>query len=444
MQSATENQPAAALFIAYYYPPILSTGIARSVQFIRYLPEFGYSARVLTTCAFGSDPEQALRAWEPLSAYRRLFHRKGGAEPTPSHVRTRSRLTRTLRWLSRYLLIPDAQVTWLPNAFLKGIRAIKRDHIGLIYSSFPPGSAHLLALALKRVTGLPWVADFRDSWVYDPLDPANHRIRYRGWVERRMERAVVQAADQVVCSTVISADYLKASYPSSASRIRVITNGHASRFEPREEMPQEAADAGGNGETLRIVHTGSFSLSHPQRSPGPLFLAIERLVDRDASWSDRLRLVLIGPLSDQELKASAKLRQSGVVEVHGAVSGQEALAWQRRADLLLLVDHKRDWPASNVPGKFYEYLATRKPILALCGPGMVDRMMTELEAGFRASVDDPESIAQALASAFSLHSTGRMPGGVDEEILHRFHRRQLTAELADCFDRARSRRTCSR
>jgi glycosyltransferase involved in cell wall biosynthesis len=445
-RSENDGQQDLALFIAYHYPPIHSTGTARSLQFIRFLPEFGYSSRVLTTSAFGSGPQAADRAWEPLSLYRRLFQRIPVARGTgqshesaiPSHVRTRGPLTRPLGWLSRWLLIPDGQITWLPHAFWIGLMAILRERPVLIYSTFPPGSAHLLALALKRVTGLPWVADFRDSWVYDPLNPALEELTYRRWVEQRLEGLVVGAADQVVCATDISADYLRQAYPSAASRIQVITNGHtAAGVSPRETSGVKSEGP------MCIVHTGSFSLSHPRRTPLPLFRALDRLLDEDRRWTERLRIILVGPLSREEAGAAVPLQRAGILEVHPAVAPDEAVAWQRQADLLLLVDHKREWLASNVPGKFYEYLATGKPIVALCGPGVVERMVAELGVGFCAAVDDPESIARVLTRAYQLHTVAKLPAGVDEQVLGRFHRRELTAQLARCFDRARRRQETS-
>lgn len=429
-ESAPRNDPpAVALFIAYHYPPIRSTGTTRSQQFVHFLPEFGYTGRVLTTSAFGSGSEPALRAWEPLGLYRRWSHRGSAMAEVSSGVRSSGRLSSIVRWVARRLLVPDAQISWLPHALWRGLRLVHSDRPVLIYSSFPPASAHLLALVLKRVTGLPWVADFRDSWIYDPLDPEIYDLGWRRRLEGVLERAVVHAADRIVCATDISAEYLRTTYPSAAGRVEVITNGH-------DADPAVGRGPSGPG-PLRIVHTGSFALSHPQRTPGPLFAALEALVARDACWAQRLRLILIGPLSAAEARTAQPLRDAGVVEIHGAMDRSEVVRRQREADLLLVVDHPRPWPASNVPGKLYEYMAARRPVLALCGEGMVERMMTKLGAGFTCRPDDPEVIGRSLAAIWDLHDAGRLPAGVDEGVLRRFHRRALTAQLAACFDRAR-------
>jgi glycosyltransferase involved in cell wall biosynthesis len=399
---------------------------------LHHLPEFGYSAKVLTTSAFGGESsDRVLRAWEPLGLYRRLFNKEVRSGETASYVRTDAGLLRSpLQWAYRYLLVPDLQLTWLPAALLKALRAVRRDPPDVLYSTYPPASAHLLALLLKGLTGMPWVADFRDAWVYDPLDPVLEEVPYRRALEKFLEEAVVVGADRVLAATEISAAYLRQTYPQAADTIEVIPNG----FEP-DDFPGDGRGPRRSGQDpLRIVHTGSFSRSHPKRTPQPLFVALEALLDEDPSWASRLCLVLVGHLTSAEQAAARRLERAGVVEIRGPLERGEALACQRQADVLLLVDHARNGLASNVPGKFYEYLAVRRPILALCGAGMVERLVGELGAGFHAAVDDPQAIGRKLKQIYGLFQRNQLEVRVDEVILRRFHRRELTRKLALCFD----------
>ena len=438
-----------ALFVAYHYPPIRSGGVERSLKFTRYLPEFGYRPVVLTTGAFGRPQKDdgALRAWEPLQTYRFLFNRGTRGQPPPSTERTRSPLAGAIRLLGRRLLVPDGQITWAPAAALEALRYLRRHPVDLICTTSPPASAHLIGLFLQRRTGLPWVADFRDSWIYDPLDPGLEGMRFRRELERRLEARVVRAADAVIATTEISAGYLAAAYPDSGEKIEVITNG----FDPREAdgscpgglLPGSAggaaaprpAEPGERGPgPMRLLHTGSFSGSHPQRSPRALFAALESLLQEDAEWVRRIRLELAGSLSASEQEAAAPLLRAGMAAIHGEVDRESALKLQQGADVLLLVDHLRPWPSSNVPGKFFEYAATGRPILALCGEGMVARMMAGLEAGICVPPDDEKEIRGALVRLCRERSEGAVRGA-DPESLRPFHRRELTRQLAACFDR---------
>ena len=399
---------------------------------MHHLPEFGYSGRVLTTSAFGGESgECILRAWEPLSLYRRLFNKEVRSGATASYVRTDAGRWRAwLEWFRRYLLVPDLQLTWLPAALLKALVSVRRNPPDVLYSTYPPASAHLLALALKGLTGVPWVADFRDAWVCDPLDPVLEEVAYRRAIERRLEQAVVTGADRVLAATEISAAYLRRAYPQAAAAIEVIPNG----FEPDDFSPGRRKSPGGGGDPLRIVHTGSFSHSHPSRTPQPLFRALEILLDEDPAWASRLSLILVGHLTPAERIAAQDLERAGTVELRGPLERKAALDCQQQADILLLVDHARSGLASNVPGKFYEYLAVQRPILALCGAGMVERLVGELGVGFHAEVDDPRAIARRLEQVYDLFQQKKLEVRLEEAVLRRFHRRELTRELARCFD----------
>jgi glycosyltransferase involved in cell wall biosynthesis len=422
------------LFIAYHYPPIRSSGIERTLHFVRRLPEFGYTPVVLTTAAFGgSSEEQVQRAWEPLKLYRQLRNQEARAGTAPSDRRTDpGRLKGLIGTLRRWALFPDLQITWAPFALQRALRVVEREAPAALYSTYPPASAHLLGLWLKRRTGLPWVADFRDAWAADPLEP--DLPRWRRCLEQQLEQTVVEAADQVIAATEGSAEYLRLRYAGSAARVRVITNG----FDPEEFGDIQTAPPMGG--PLRLVHTGSFSYSHPQRSPQALFAALEALLAEDPAWASRLRLVLAGSLSPGERRAAAALEAAGMVDCLGSLERRQALELQQQAHLLLLIDHARPWPTTNVPGKFYEYLAARRPILALCGPGMVAELMGRLGIGLCAPPDDAAAIRRALVRAWELCCRDALPRAVAEEELARFHRRHLVGQLAGCFDTLLARR----
>ena len=446
--------PRTVLFIAYHYPPIASGGVERTLKFARYLPDFGYRAQVLTTGAFGKTAENdgALRAWEPLQLYRRLFDRQAAGSAGPSSARrTRSPLAGLVARLRPWFFVPDGQITWIPGALFTALRFARRSEVDLIYTSSPPASAHLLGRLLKQYTDLPWVADFRDSWVYDPLDPEVNHMPYRRELERRMEEAVLADADAVIAATDISADYLRSTYGEAKDRIHVITNGfdpgpgyttgegssHASPLDSVSAPAVPAATAGDElpdpAEPMVFLHTGSFSTSHPQRSPQPLFTALEALLAEDPHWAARIRVELVGHLTSGERDAAAALQKAGIVLLRGQVERAEALEWQRRAHALLLVDHPRDWPASNLPGKFFEYAATAKPILALCDEGMVAEMIARLRAGMRVAARDETGIRRCLKQMYEEHRAGSAHGALAADLLP-FHRRELTRSLAARFD----------
>ncbi|MSS73207.1 MAG: hypothetical protein EXS64_17220 [Candidatus Latescibacteria bacterium] len=402
------------LFIAYHYPPI-QAGAERAVRFAGRLPSFGYETEVLTTSAFGGDAEgDAIRAWEPVGLYRILFNRAGREIP---HIRTGGERMRGGQ--VRRCLIPDAQIGWAPHAIWRGLRGVRRGGGRLIFSTSPPASSHLVALALKRMTGLPWVADFRDCWTYDPLDDALADDGLRLQAERALEAWVVREADRIVVVTEVARQDLAQRYPEEAHRVVLIPNG----FEPTN-----AGSGGAKNGRLILVHTGTFARSHPRRSPGALFAALRGMADAP-------ELVLVGALTETERGLGLDLIERGVVRLAGQVSQREALAYQRSADLLVLVDHPRAVRASNVPSKFYEYAATGQPVLALVPEGATRDLLLLLGAGRAVDPESPEDIRQAV-EAFSEEKrrAGALRSGVTEEALAPFHWARLTERLAGLFD----------
>tara|TARA_B100001250_G_scaffold81322_1_gene66939 strand:- start:185 stop:1477 length:1293 start_codon:yes stop_codon:yes gene_type:complete len=414
-----------ALFVAYHYPPICSAGVTRSVSFIHYLREFGYSCQVLTTSAFGGS-DGALRAWEPIAFYRWLFNRevRGGILDSKNRTR-RGFFSRVLR----KLLIPDVQVFWIPIAFFRGLHHIKTRKCDLIYSSFPPASGHLVAFLLHRYTGLPWTADFRDSWIFDPLDTELLKSKWRLALERYLENKVISNATVIVVATEEIAKALRGTYPSCSAKINVIYNGFDSRIAPDSKVKLE-------NDVLFLVHTGSFSYSHAQRTPTQLFNALNMLLEEDSIWLKRIRVVLAGALSAEEKSAAAALVKVGIVRLEGVVDSDEVRTLQRMANVLLLIDHVRPWPSTNIPGKFFEYLAMRKPILSIGGDGAVQNLMWRLKAGRHVAGQDPEEILIALKEFYFAGKHGTLACQTDEAEIAQFHRRKETQQLANCFDKA--------
>ena len=415
------------LFIAYHYPPI-AAGAERAKGFVRHLPRFGYRPYVLTTSTYGNDAgTDVYRAGELLGLYRSLFN--SGQRTLDSvarpFVRTRAKgIGRFVAYLKQHLLIPDGQIGWLPHALHVALQMIRRHRIKLIFSTAPPYSAHVLGMALQEICGLPWVADFRDTWTFDPLDVRALEGRFRRGIETCLEARVARKARRVIGVSDVACSDFKCRFPDREDRVWCIPNG----FEP-DDLGTAQGDPRPADAMLRLVYTGSFSRSHALRTPDCFFRALDQ-----KGQVGRICVVLVGALDDRECALAAPLIEKGVLQVTGALPRCEALAWQRRADVLLLVDHPRQGLASNVPGKCYEYLASGKPIFALVPQGATRDLIESLNAGFCAPPDDVEAIGKGLMRLMDAHETSRLSAWrVPPEKLRCFHREEIAKTLARCF-----------
>jgi len=234
------------LLIAYYFPPSGGAGVQRTLKFVKYLQEFGWQPVVLTVqnADYPAVDESLLaeipqdtpvyrsKIAEPYAIYRRLTGQKNG--PTDIAVLSRdpdqqlSLREKFSEWIRAAFFVPDARIGWLPFAASLGKKIIAREQIDLIYSSAPPYTAHLIAGRLHRRTGLPWVADFRDSWIGWLSAPQWRPLPSRA-VEKWMERGVLRDATRVLAvSAGVREDLLSRHPHLRDGRWHILTNGYDS------------------------------------------------------------------------------------------------------------------------------------------------------------------------------------------------------------------------
>ena len=322
-----------ALLFAYYFPPGNFTGARRPLRFARYLRAHGYHTRVVT-----AQPQQ-------------------GPSPWPDAVCAlpdRSWKTRLAKALHRVLPYND-QVTWVPAAVeaARGVCRAKRPDV--VISTSPPAASHLAALAVKRLYGLPWVADFRD-----PLYGNPSRNRWWGGIwDAPVDRLIAREADAIIANTDAAADMLRARYPRLAGKIHLIWNGYdpEAAIEPRP-LPQRNFKL--------MVHAGSL---YGQRHPTALLASLHRLIAAGLLKAETLRLRLVGHFyPDDPWVTQSKFKElveARVVEhTSGMVSADEAAREMAEADSLLLLDLNDRGLGLQVPAKVFEYIQIGRPVLA--------------------------------------------------------------------------------
>ena len=398
------------LLVSYFYPPCPDTGAHRPAAMAKYLRKAGHEVTVLTTRAYGelTDDEGhgIVRTYDLRLARARLAGRDrvepvfsssgnggggGGAAGRPHPL--------------SYLLVPEALVAaWVPFARAAALRLHRERRFDCVITTSPPESAHLVGHALQR-RGVPWVADLRDGWNFQPLRPRfPTSLQRRG--DQRLERRTLGAADAVTCVTDAMADDAR---DRLGARSAVVPSGFDPPVAGDGSSDDDAAAAGLLDPTrTSIVYTGRFG--QYRRDPTFLIEAVAALAARDPDAAERLELVFAGPYSDAELELLGRDVAPARIVVPGTLPRERALALQRQADALLLIyageHHPGGMLASEEPAgsprpglgsaKLFEYLGTGKPILALAEGTEVGRMVAEMGAGLVVPATDPDAIGSAL------------------------------------------------
>lgn len=427
------------LLLAYHFPPVGGAGVQRTVKFARYLRDFGYDATVVT----GSGRNES--RWTPTdetlleevsaSVVRRI------AIPEPA--RPGGLRARRERWFRSR--------TQFARWWFAGSRGAARtaSSVDLVLATMSPFESAEAAAAISRDLGVPWVADLRDPWALDEMQV------YPTGLHRRMELAKMRrdlgSAAAIVMNTPEAARRLTDKFEEfRGERVTTIPNG----FDPADfdrPIPPRTDTA------FRIVHAGYLHAdlaeeeSHVRRllrgsaqgverrarSLAYLCEAVRRLRERKPALVDRLELHVAGVLSD----ADRRTLPNDLVRAHGYVPHVQAVDLMRSADLLFLPMH--DLPpgrrATIVPGKTYEYLAARRPILAALPDGDARDLLSLTPAAMvcrPTDVNAMETTLDELLRGAAPHDRLFEPR---TSLLTRFERPHLAGELAAVFDRALAR-----
>jgi glycosyltransferase involved in cell wall biosynthesis len=353
----------------------------------KYLRRAGNEVEILTTGAFGTHPDdeahQVHRTKDLIAAgwlrtaLRRPPLPQSGA-PAVDDTPAPAIATRTV--------VPDMYlVTWVPYAIAAVRRLLAERQFDCIVTTSANESTHAIPLALGKRRPA-WIADFRDGWTFHshrPEFPTEMQRRLDVWLERR----VVETAERTtVVERPVGQDF--------RDRLGVDAVHLPNGWDPELEAVAESASVAlpDTGRVL-MVHTGKLSGGWG-RHPGTLLQAMVLLRDRSPETAARLQLVLAGRLdvAERELIDSAGL---GDMLLHvGHLSRAESLALQRRADVLVLITAPDlVW---ELPGKLFEYIGARRPVLALAEGNEAASVVHETGLGWTVPPLDVLAIAQTL------------------------------------------------
>ena len=417
-----------ALIITYYWPPAGGPGVQRWLKFVKYLPDFDITPIVyipenpnypIIDESFVSEiPEEVTIYKYPIKEPYKLaslFSKKKAKRISSGIIKAKNQsfLEKIMLWIRGNYFIPDARKNWVKPSvkFLSSI--IEKEEIDTIITTGPPHSVHLIGHHLKQKEKLKWLADFRDPWTSIGYHKELKLSTKSKQKHKELERLVLNTADQIVVTSQTTKEEFSG---ISKKPITVITNGYDSDYKGDMTKTEE----------FTLSHIGSL-LS--ERNPGVLWRVLAQLLTENEPFKQHFKLRLAGVVSEDVLKSIYDSGLENYTELLGYVSHDRAIQLQQESQVLLLVEVDSPETKGILPGKLYEYMVAKRPILAI-GPKNWDanQIISDTNTGATFDYESTTDLKNVILKWFAAYQKGNLK--TESKGVEKYSRRELTRELS--------------
>ena len=428
------NSTKKLLIITYYWPPAGGPGVQRWLKFVKYLPDFDVQPIVFVPenptypivdsnlVAEVSDKAIILKTpiFEPyqLASFLSKNKTKKISSGIIPNQKKQSFLEKVMLWVRGNLFIPDARVFWVKPSVAYLEKYIRENEIDTIITSGPPHSLHLIGLELKQKMNLKWLADFRDPWTTIGYHKSLRLSQYAAKKHKQLERQVLNTADTII----VTSKTTKAEFQALTTKpIEVITNG----FDV-EKVDKQSLDT-----KFSLAHIGSF-LS--ERNPKIVWESLVELCTEIPDFKSHLEIKLIGAISQEVLETIEQFGLNLYLNNLGYVSHAEAVAHQRKSQVLLLIEINSEETKSILPGKLFEYMVSERPILAI-GPKDSDfaEIITNTNSGVFFEYSEKAKLKQTIHEYYNQFLEAKLKSHAVG--LQQYSRKNLTQQLVELLRR---------
>lgn len=419
------------LIITYYWPPSGGAGVQRWLKFSKYLPEFGWDPIVFTPenpdfdqkdYSLENDINSAVEVlkfpiWEPYGLFKKVSGKKELKQGQILETGKGGLFKRIAVWLRGNFFVPDPKRFWRKPSVEYLMSILETNEIKHVITTGPPHSIHLIGRDLKlKNPSITWVADFRDPWSqWDILKQM--RITPFIWKKHlKLEQEVLKISDVVLATGPTAAKEFKA---LGARRTHFITNGY-----DREDLkgnPDRLSDK------FTISHVGMLS---KHRNPENLWAVLDELCDNE-DFFNALSLKLTGILSvevESSILRHPKLKEKLLSK--SSIPHDQVYDEYLSSDLLLLVQTDKAGATSQLPGKLFEYLSVKRPILAIGQVGNdISGILENCSAGMSFNYDVKEQLRSFILAEF--HAWKSKSSRWTFADIEQYERRNLTKKLSE-------------
>ena len=416
------------LIITYYWPPAGGPGVQRWLKFVKYLPEFNIEPIVycpsnasypITDASLADQvsPDLTVIKQHIKEPYKiaQLFSKKSKtiSKGIIAEKEKQNLMERLMLFVRGNFFIPDARKNWVKPSVKYLSTYIKDFNIDTIITSGPPHSLHLIGLELQQKLDVTWIADFRDPWTTIGYHKQLKLTSASKIKHKNLEKKVLNTANKII----VTSPSTKVEFEQITTQpIQVITNGY----------DYEKVATFGLDKKFTLSHIGSL-LS--KRNPEVLWNVLRDLINEDSEFASSFQLNLVGAVGKEVLQSIEINYLTNSLNNAGYVAHSEAVMYQKKSQLLLLIEIDSEDTKAIIPGKLFEYMVANRPIIAI-GPIGADvaSIIKETNTGQFFNYQDYDALKLTIKQHFEAFKNDDLktnPIG-----LQKYSRQQLTKNLA--------------
>jgi len=419
------------LIVTYYWIPSGGAGVQRWVKFTKYLRDFGWEPVIYTPenpeypsidHSFEKDIPSDITVlktpiWEPYNVYRNLTGKKNQAINAGfiSENKKQGWKDKLSIWIRGNFLIPDPRRFWIKPSVKYLTDYLQQNPVDAIITTGPPHSMHMIGMGVKRnIPSIKWIADFRDPWTNIDFYKELNLTYLADKIHHRLEKKIIQSADQVV---VVSNDMKQEYELLQPRKIDVISNGYDEDDNHKANIQLD--------KKFTVSHIGTLNTA---RNPTTVWKVLSELCTENPEFKSDMQIQLVGKVDFSVLEA---IRTNGIWDQLLKIdylSHSEAIAKQQSSQVLLLLINNSGNARGILTGKFYEYLAAKRPILGV-GPTDGDAAAVLHETGGGVMVDflDQKATKQCILDYYTKYKSNTL--NVQAGSVEKYSRRSLTGQL---------------
>ncbi|MCP4976941.1 MAG: glycosyltransferase family 4 protein [Maribacter sp.] len=416
------------LIITYYWPPAGGPGVQRWLKFVKYLPDFDIKPIVyipenpnypITDESFVKDIPEGIVIYkhsikEPYK-WASLFSGKKAKRISSGIIKSQNQsfLEKIMLWVRGNLFIPDARKNWVKPSVRFLADVLGKEKIDTVVTTGPPHSVHLIGHQLKQKRNIKWLADFRDPWTSIGYHKKLKLTAKSERKHRELEQLVLTSANQIIVTSRTTKEEFK---DISSKPITVITNGYDLDYKGGRPLTKD----------FTISHIGSLLSG---RNPKVLWDVLAQIVQENEAFRQSFKLRLAGVVSEDVLQSMYSSGLKDYIELIGYISHSEAIILQQNSQVLLLVEIDSLETVGILPGKLYEYISARRPILAI-GPNNWDaaQVIADTQSGSTFDYQSDIALKNVILEWFAAYEKGNL---ISNSVgIKKYSRRELTKELS--------------